>query len=164
MLFKVQRNKGFTLVELMIVVAIISILASVAVPFYQRYVAKSRITSLVLPAIHSMQNNISAYYAFRNQLPPINGDSELIAFTRDADTRFMDITWADWLSSSRLKVSVNTEATDPRFPSENRKPFNAIGSDNGRNVFYIVANESQSGDLRRLFWSYQGTLVAELGL
>ena len=37
-----DRNKGFTLIELMITVAVISILAAVAYPSYQEHVRKSR--------------------------------------------------------------------------------------------------------------------------
>ncbi|SFE19843.1 prepilin-type N-terminal cleavage/methylation domain-containing protein [Nitrosomonas sp. Nm166] len=42
-----QAQKGFTLIELMIVVAIIGILAAVAVPAYQNYTVKSRYTEIV---------------------------------------------------------------------------------------------------------------------
>ncbi len=43
-----KSNNGFTLVELMIVIAIIGILASVAIPAYQTYTKRSQFTEVVL--------------------------------------------------------------------------------------------------------------------
>ncbi len=42
-----NNQKGFTLIELMIVIAIIAILAAIALPAYNNYVAKSQVTEAV---------------------------------------------------------------------------------------------------------------------
>jgi type IV pilus assembly protein PilA len=99
MLIKMKESKGFTLVELMIVVAIIGILAAVAVPFYQRYVQKSRLTSKVFPGLHSIETNIGAFYAVNSNLPT----GSVAAYARDASTVCFQPAW----TGTQLRLSIN---------------------------------------------------------
>jgi type IV pilus assembly protein PilA len=55
---KRQAQAGFTLIELMIVVAIIGILAAVAIPAYSDYTAKAKISNAIT-AVDSIKTAVS---------------------------------------------------------------------------------------------------------
>ncbi|MER2177380.1 MAG: pilin [Stenotrophomonas maltophilia] len=64
-----KKQQGFTLIELMIVVAIIAILAAIALPAYSNYTKKAKVSEVILAA-SSLRTDISEFVASNNALPP----------------------------------------------------------------------------------------------
>lgn len=64
----IKRISGFTLIEMLVVIIIIGILASVALPQYQKAVEKARIAK-VLPVLRSLYNAGQEHYLKYRQYP-----------------------------------------------------------------------------------------------
>lgn len=87
-----QAQKGFTLIELMIVIAIIGILSAVALPAYQNYTEKSRFTEVVL-GVGSVRSSIDVCYQTRGEADLGNCDTYAkIGTTADAVQRGDEVT------------------------------------------------------------------------
>jgi type IV pilus assembly protein PilA len=63
-----NAQKGFTLIELMIVVAIIGILAAIAIPAYSNYTKRAKVTELVTAA-SACKASVSEYFQAQGAMP-----------------------------------------------------------------------------------------------
>ena len=100
------RQRGFTLLELMIVVAIVGILASIAIPAYLNYTVRAKVTDGVIAA-GSAKNVIGEYYAMFAELPP-GGDNEAAGLRADSDSPYVDS--VDWHPEQRIEIEFDEAA------------------------------------------------------
>ena len=71
-------KKGFTLIELMIVVAIIGVLAAVAIPAYSGYVKKAKVTE-VTNSLGAVGSACVEYFQARGTYPSTGGEWDTLA-------------------------------------------------------------------------------------
>jgi type IV pilus assembly protein PilA len=71
-----QVQKGFTLIELMIVIAIVGILAAVALPAYQDYTIRAKVSEGLAKAAEA-KTTIAEYFVARGVMPAALNDAGL---------------------------------------------------------------------------------------
>ncbi len=90
MQLKKKVQQGFTLIELMIVIAIIGILAAVALPAYQDYTVRARASEMVLAA--TSPKVTIAEFVISNGTMPLTGGVD-VTITNATSPAVRQITW-----------------------------------------------------------------------
>ncbi|WP_153957827.1 pilin, partial [Neisseria meningitidis] len=81
-------QKGFTLIELMIVIAIVGILAAVALPAYQDYTARAQVSEAILLA-EGQKSAVTEYYLNHGEWPK-NNTSAGVASSSDIKGKYVE--------------------------------------------------------------------------
>ncbi|HHS1434764.1 TPA: pilin [Neisseria meningitidis] len=102
-------QKGFTLIELMIVIAIVGILAAVALPAYQDYTARAQVSEAILLA-EGQKSAVTEYYLNHGEWPKNNTSAGVASSSTIKGKYVKEVTVANGVvTATMLSSGVNKE-------------------------------------------------------
>ncbi|HGM0038545.1 TPA: pilin, partial [Neisseria gonorrhoeae] len=108
-------QKGFTLIELMIVIAIVGILAAVALPAYQDYTARAQVSEAILLA-EGQKSAVTEYYLNNGEWPENNTSAGVANPTEIKGKYVQKVEVAKGVVTAQMKSDgVNKEIKDKRL-------------------------------------------------
>lgn len=134
-------QKGFTLIELMIVVAIIGILAAVALPAYQDYTVRARVSELMLAASSARTCVTEAYQGVGGSAIPSTVAADCsIAVVGKITTANVSSNGLISVSGSTATTSIGQAVTVTLTPSVNSTAGTLTWTCSGSNTRYVPSS------------------------
>lgn len=99
-------DRGFTLIELMIVVAIVGVLSSLALSAFRTYTIRARVTEGVVAAA-AAKIPVAEYFAMVGALPP-GGDHEAAGIPQGFASLYIES--VDWHDEQRIEIEFDENA------------------------------------------------------
>ena len=122
-----KNTGGFTLIELMIVIAIIAILAAIALPAYQSYVIRTQVSE-VITAASGARTEIAEFVASQGALPGADYD------VQNSTSKFVSgVTW-DGSAITAAAQSLNGNVTGNITLTAALGSFNQVTWDCGGSI------------------------------
>ncbi|UXY71350.1 pilin [Neisseria gonorrhoeae] len=108
-------QKGFTLIELMIVIAIVGILAAVALPAYQDYTARAQVSEAILLA-EGQKSAVTEYYLNHGIWPENNASAGVASSSTIKGKYVKEVKVENGVVTAQMASSnVNKEIKDKRL-------------------------------------------------
>ncbi|ENX8139286.1 pilin, partial [Neisseria gonorrhoeae] len=120
-------QKGFTLIELMIVIAIVGILAAVALPAYQDYTARAQVSEAILLA-EGQKSAVTEYYLNHGIWPKDNASAGVASTPTDIKGKYVQkVEVNNGVVTAQMKPSgVNNEIKDKRLSLWGRRENGSV--------------------------------------
>ena len=105
-----KKQQGFTLIELMIVVAIVAILAAIALPAYQDYIIRSQVAEAAT-LLDGTKTTTTEFFQNKGIFPANNASAGMASPVSIIGNYVLSVTTATGLTTAAMGRSANTALT-----------------------------------------------------